>query len=42
VPAIVGTEGIQKIIELKLNNSEKDIFDKGINSIKEAIEALKL
>jgi malate dehydrogenase len=42
VPAIVGTEGIQKIIELKLNNSEQDIFDKGINSIKEAIEALKL
>ena len=41
VPAIVGTEGIQKIIELKLNNSEQDIFDKGINSIKEAIEALK-
>ena len=42
VPAIVGTEGIQKIIELKLNNSEQDIFDKGINSIKEAIKALKL
>jgi malate dehydrogenase len=42
VPAIVGTEGIQKIIELKLNNSEQDIFDKGINNIKEAIEALKL
>ena len=41
VPAIVGTEGIQKIIELKLNNSEQDIFDKGINSIKEAIKALK-
>ena len=42
VPTIVGTEGIQKIIELKLNNSEQDIFDKGINSIKEAIKALKL
>src|ERR671920_1655063 len=41
VPAIVGKEGIQKIIELKLNNSEQNIFDKGINSIQEAIEALK-
>ena len=40
VPAIVGKEGIQKIIELKLNNSEQNIFDKGINSIKEAIQAL--
>ena len=40
VPAIVGKEGIQKIIELKLNNSEQNIFDKGINSIKEAIQTL--
>ena len=40
VPAIVGKEGIQKVIELKLNNSEQNIFDKGINSIKEAIQAL--
>jgi malate dehydrogenase len=42
VPAIVGKEGIQKIIQLKLNNSEQNIFDKGINSIKEAIKALQL
>jgi malate dehydrogenase len=42
VPAIVGKEGIQKVIELKLNNSEQNIFDKGINSIKEAIQALQL
>jgi malate dehydrogenase len=42
VPTIVGTEGIQKIIELKLNDSEQNIFDKGINSIKEAIKALQL
>ncbi len=40
VPAIVGKEGIQKIIELRLNNSEQNIFDKGITSIKEAIQAL--
>jgi malate dehydrogenase len=42
VPTIVGTEGIQKIIELKLNDSEQNIFDKGIKSIKEAIKALQL
>jgi malate dehydrogenase len=42
VPSIVGKEGVQKIIELKLNSSEQDIFDKGVNSIKEAIKALQL
>ena len=42
VPAIVGSEGVKKIIELKLNSSEQEIFNKGINSVKEAIKALEL
>lgn len=42
VPTIVGTEGIQKIIELKLNSYEQDIFDKGISNVKQAIKALEL
>jgi malate dehydrogenase len=42
VPAIVGTEGVKKIIELKLDSFEQDIFNKGVNSVKEAIKALQL
>ena len=42
VPAIVGTEGVKKIIELKLDISEQNIFNKGVNSVKEAIKALQL
>jgi malate dehydrogenase len=42
VPAIVGSEGVKKIIELKLDSSEQEIFNKGINSVKEAIKALEL
>jgi malate dehydrogenase len=42
VPAIVGSEGVKKIIELKLDSSEQEIFNKGINSVKEAIKALQL
>src|ERR687891_2739032 len=38
VPAIVGTEGVKKIIELKLDSSEQDIFNKGVNSVKEGIK----
>jgi malate dehydrogenase len=38
VPAVLGSNGIEKIIELKLNESERKIFDLGVNSVKEAIK----
>ena len=38
VPAVLGSNGIEKIIELKLNDSERKIFDLGVNSVKEAIK----
>jgi len=38
VPAVLGSNGIEKIIELKLNESERKIFDMGVNSVKEAIK----
>lgn len=42
VPAIIGSGGVERIIELKLDNFEQDIFSKGIASVKEAIKALPL
>ena len=38
VPAVLGSNGIEKIIELKLTESERKIFDLGVNSVKEAIK----
>jgi malate dehydrogenase len=42
VPVIIGAEGIERIIELKLDSFEQDIFSKGVASVKEAIKALPL
>ncbi len=40
VPAIVGKKGIEKIIELPLDEFEKNEFMKGANGVKEAISNL--
>ncbi len=40
VPAIIGRNGVEKIIELELNSEEKKWFSKGIDSVKTAISGL--
>jgi len=42
VPAIVGKNGIEKIIELDLNEEEKDWFNKGVVSVKNAISSIEI
>ena len=42
VPVIIGAGGVERIIELKLDSSEQEIFSKGVASVKEAIRALPL
>jgi malate dehydrogenase len=42
VPAVIGASGVERIIELKLDSFEQDIFNKGVASVKEAIKALPL
>jgi malate dehydrogenase len=42
VPAVVGANGVERIIELKLDDFEQDIFYKGVNSVKEAVNALQI
>ena len=34
VPVIIGSRGVEKIIELKLNSSEKKQFNKSVNAVK--------
>jgi malate dehydrogenase len=40
VPAVIGANGVEKIVELKLDSFEQNIFDQGTKSIKDAIRVL--
>ncbi len=41
VPAAIGKNGVEKIIEIELNSDEKEWFKKGIDSVKTAISGLE-
>jgi malate dehydrogenase len=41
VPAVVGKQGIEKIIELDLSSQTRERFEKSVAIVKEAIAALK-
>ena len=42
VPAVIGKNGVEKIIELDLDSNEKDWFKKGIDSVKNGISTIAL
>jgi malate dehydrogenase len=42
VPAVIGKNGVERVLELDLNSSEKEWFKKGIESIKGAISNLEV
>ena len=42
VPAIIGKKGVEKIIELDLNDEERQVFDKGVESVKNAISGIEI
>jgi len=42
VPAVIGKKGVEKIIELDLNDEEQKIFEKGIESVKGAISGIEI
>ena len=41
VPVIIGSSGVEKIIELKLSAEEKDNFDKSIKAVRDLFDAAK-
>ena len=41
VPVIIGSNGVEKIIEINLSESEKKDFDKSIQSVRELFNAAK-
>jgi len=42
VPAVIGKNGIEKIIELELNAEERHVFDTGVQSVKSAISSIQI
>ena len=42
VPAIIGAEGVEKIIQVPLSGKEKESFDKGAATLKEAVASIQL
>ena len=41
VPAIIGAAGVEKVIEFTLNDDEKAMFAKSVDSVKGLIQACK-
>ena len=42
VPAIIGKNGVEKIVELELNDDEKQWFEKGVQSVKDALSGIEI
>jgi malate dehydrogenase len=42
VPVIIGSNGVEKIVEIDLSKQEKQAFDKSALSVRELIDAIKL
>jgi malate dehydrogenase len=40
VPAVIGSDGLERILELSLNEYEKNIFNKGVLDIQQAVQML--
>jgi len=41
VPTIIGANGIEKVIDIKLNKEEQAMFDKSVDAVKGLVEACK-
>ncbi len=42
IPCILGSNGIEKVVELELNQEEGEVFKSGVDNIKSAINNLQL
>ena len=41
VPVVIGAGGVERIVEIELNATEKAAFDKSCGAVRELIEAAK-
>lgn len=41
VPVVIGSQGVEKVIELNLSNDEKLLFEKSIKTVQDLFDAAK-
>ncbi len=41
VPTVIGAGGIERIVNIKLNKDEQDMFDKSVDAVKGLVKACK-
>jgi malate dehydrogenase len=41
VPVVIGAGGVERVVEIKLNGTEKKAFDKSVSSVKGLLEACR-
>lgn len=41
VPVVIGAHGVEKIIEIELNDDEQEMFDSSVNAVKDLLDALE-
>jgi malate dehydrogenase len=41
VPAVIGSKGVERIVEIHLNGAERTMFDKSADAVKTLVDACK-
>ncbi len=41
VPVVIGAGGVEKIVEIKLNDDEQEMFDESVAAVKELLDSIK-
>jgi malate dehydrogenase len=41
VPVVIGSKGVEKIIEVPLNSTEKTLFDQSVKAVRDLVAAVK-
>lgn len=40
VPVVIGSKGVERIVEIQLNSEEQAMFDHSVNTVRELVEAV--
>ena len=42
VPCVLGTEGVERVIEIELDAAERKLFNTSVEHVKELVKAVKI
>ena len=42
VPAVIGKNGVEKIVQIKLNEQEQQMFNRSVEAVKKLVDEIKL